>query len=159
MGKKTDTFATNLQTYSDQSFTLTPKLITACQAVPKLYEAYKKLEVAHNSRSQEIINGSGNDPNVFEPAIEKDPLLIKVGDGLTKVGTELLTARKEKDTALTALKQINTKLQTETKAFETYISAKEKSKNPFKGKKSLPVAKDLIKSAKDLILRNSAVTG
>jgi rubrerythrin len=157
MGKKTDTFTTNLQNYSDQSLTLTPKLIVACQSVPKLFDSFSKLETAHNARSTQIIKECGNDPNEFEPKIAKDPDLTKLDAALEKIGGELMAARHAKETSLAALKQITVKLKTETKTFETYISAKEKSKNPFKSKKSLPTAKELIKAANDLIIRNQAV--
>jgi rubrerythrin len=157
MGKKTDAFTTNLQTYSDQSLDLTPKLITACQQVAKLFDQFSALETQHNARSSAIINKAGDDPTIFEPLIAKDPELTKLGTALDQVGKELMKARSDRESAKNGLKTVTAKLKVETAAFTTYITGKEKSKIPFKGKKSVPMAKGLIKAANDLIMRNEAI--
>ena len=153
MGAKTNTFTQNLQTYSDQAHAETNKLLIACNTVATKNDEYTTKERAHNARCTEIITKCGGDANRFEPMIDSDPKCKQLGTDLATLGAALLNARQTRTSSKTSLRNLLTKLETETTTFSAYITKKESSKNPFKTKKSLPTAKEALKSAKDLITK------
>ena len=57
----------------------------------------------------------------------------------------------EQQIAVEQLRTVSKKLKDTITAFEKYVVAKEKSKNPFKGKKSVPMAKVYIANAKNFM--------
>ncbi len=116
---------------------------------------WRKVEQRHTARSLEIQKEFNNDPNVYEPKIESDREMNSLNDDLDEISRKTKPKLvKQRDEALATLKTLTAKLKDATDTFEAHITKKEKSINPFKGKKSVPTAKDAIKCARELIAKN-----
>jgi endo-1,4-beta-mannosidase len=152
VGAKTNAFCLNLEKYSTDSETLAKEVIAVCQEWANHFSDYQNLETAYNVRVSEINREVGRGGNI-QPRIDNDNELRKINDQLELVVPNLNTSRTERKLVLAKLQAMIRSLKTETANFSAYISKKEKSKNIFRGKKSLSTAKTAITGANDLIVK------
>lgn len=81
----------------------------------------------------------------FEGEIPEDDVLgVKLSSQFDDMADQFAKVQTAQQIAIEKLRTASTKLRQEVTKFEKYVSTKEKSKNPFKGKKSVPNAKALI---------------
>jgi len=117
--------------------------------ISKLSAQGAKLYEAHKVRLQQMEKEMGLRPGADDPELEQrletDPAMKKIDAASAQIGNELdqLMTRRiaEKKNLVTAGKA----LRTATNALKTFVEKKEKSKNPFKSKKSVPEAKRIVK--------------
>jgi hypothetical protein len=115
MGKKTDKFTSDLTKFGDECEGILTKLVQAGD------------EMAANSDEWDKYRSNYNDPGFEKVRTDREEIWER--------GMQL--CRDLHDAAH--------KLNLVLSEFRTYIQKKEKSKNPFKSKKSLPAAKDTIR--------------
>jgi len=160
MGKKTNEFMAAVD-----------KLIGECMEPLRIFLGYADLvkditaKMARNLDEYEqmqrdvlrvIVSGDLAKPNrkptkEDEERANADPRLIAIGKAGEKLFEQKVDASNELKKARTelfkAVKALNDKLT----AFKTYVFAKEKSRNPFKSKASIPVAKDVIRKGDEAV--------
>lgn len=99
-------------------------------------------------RFDQLMKLHKRDLKIVQPLMFTDPVYVKydkMGEELTvKWNAERKKMRTARNELFNALHRMNAKLL----EFETFVAKKEKSKNPFKSKKSLPAAKDFIAASR-----------
>lgn len=149
MGKKTtkminecEEFMTECKQHIDDYFTnydAFEKLLPTCQSfAAPLTKRYNELLVIHKKDLEATRQSLFTDPEYLRIDAEADKVLVQTN-----------AAEKGFNDAKRELGISLGKLDRKLQVFETFITKKAKSKNPFKSKKSIPAAKDFITAARE----------
>lgn len=161
MGKKTDKFIADLQKLLEDCETPIAEFSRICTEMNRLQKRLAEISDADSERRREL-SGQANDGRQGQEGVTNqsleleelyttDPQLKAYDDELTLLNPQFLTLLSRKNTSKTTLKNAIRPFKETLDEFSTYITKKEKSKNPFRGKKSLKSAKDFIKQMDDML--------
>lgn len=141
MGETTNAFETTLGKAVEQC----RKLIQdRRRADTKIEEIRDPLLAVSNALQKRVAFFGGDIP-------DNDELGVKLSRQFDDMADEFAVAQTAQQIAVDKLRKASTKLREDVTKFEKYVASKEKSKNPFKGKKSVPNAKALINQANDFL--------
>ncbi len=144
MGKKTDAYIKELDKLIFDCMKPMSAVIQAKARLADMTKEVKVIEAAHNKRCNEI-DPTGSTQH--EAEIASDPQIKKLDKQLDVMNDQFTELFSAKQSVKDSLKTVAIKFKTKLGEFETYITKKEKSLNPFRGKKSVPAAKKYIKDA------------
>lgn len=148
MGKKTEKWIKQLNSLVDDCDNLYQKLTGIVGALAIVREESADLARAHSKRVNEI------DPNgttQHEDEISNDPEIQRINNELDSVNKDFSNLLREKSKTKQSLGAKANEFKGVLIEFNTYIVKKEKSKNPFRGKKSVPAAKEYIATGTELL--------
>jgi hypothetical protein len=114
-------------------------------------EQYVKLAGTCKTTWTELEKAVKESKDIDKEVINKDPATDDDWNRMEKAHTRMM------DLCNKQLEPLNKQVTELTDKFETYLKKKEKSKNPFKTKNSLPAAKCLVAEARRIITSNTAV--
>lgn len=141
MGDTTDAFQATLTKALDQC----RKLIQdRREADAKIEEIREPLLAVSNMLQKRVEHFNGDIP-------EDDAVGVKLSNQFDELAGDFAQFQTTQQIAVDKLRRSSTKFREEVVKFEKYIVSKEKSKNPFKGKKSVPNAKAMILQANSFL--------
>ena len=155
MGAKTAKFIKECEGAALACSPLGASLAQINKAITDNVKAGQALYAAHAKRvgelEKELGLGSGADNAKLEALLNgKDPVIAKIDKDSDAIGKNSTKLRAEKTKIIGELQKLFTPFKSKVAEFEKFIDTKEKSKNPFKSKKSLPDAKKFVAKMKEL---------
>lgn len=101
-----------------------------------------RLTQMHDQRSKEIDPGGTTQ---HEEEIQRDPQIKKIEAAMDILNNELMKLRPTREKYATALRKQAIAIDKKNEEFRQFLLKKNKSKNPFRSKKSLPSAVAYLK--------------
>jgi chromosome segregation ATPase len=148
MGKKTNNWIKQLNKLAGECDEHLQRIYAIAERMGEVKKELVDLEHAHNKRTHEI------DPMAstqHEKEIMNDPEIKRIEKELDTIGKDFGSLMGDKSRAQEQLKGKAIEFKGILTEFSTYITKKEKSKNPFRGKKSVPAAKQYIAQGEDFL--------
>lgn len=160
MGAKTNQFIKDIEGLALGCGPLGLQLAQIYGQIQKLTKEGQDLYGMHAKRlavlEKQLGVRPGADDTRLEKLLETDPVIGKIDKRSDAIGQETNKLRLEKTKIVAELKKVFTPFKNKLAEFEAFISKKEKSKNPFKSKASVPGAKKFIARMKKL--QNDMIT-
>jgi hypothetical protein len=153
MGKKSDKFIGDITTLIDDCNTLISSYVGKAKELKEAKALSDKLLAASDAAQTKFLKEKfGMPPEADWPpevadALSKDPLFNKCCDALNAQAQKVHDLGSQLDKTKRSIVQTRTGMKQKLDAF---LANKEKSKNPFKSKKSLPTARAFLQNATTL---------
>jgi hypothetical protein len=148
MGKKTSKFIAAIEDLQKQCKTQMEGYIKTGEESVRLEPLADQLVAACIKRFNDLLVANGKDRERARQAICVDPEYLEHEKQSDALGLRLTKLKKERSQAKDGIFNALAKMTPKLDEFEKYIAKKEKSKNPFKSKKSVPAAKDFIAASR-----------
>jgi hypothetical protein len=165
MGKKSDTFTTNISTHSHDVHVESFNLQTVCNKLAELHDVViqqlpvRKYHVDKIMLELGLANKSSDNAKTLQTAIDNNGEVKKIDAILQGCSTKRSELTTKKSAAIMALGKALASLKKETADFNTYLTGKAASKNPFKTKNSLAAGQSTVSAAKLLITATEQLLG
>lgn len=148
MGKKTTKFIAAVQELQTECKTQIENYLNSISETAKLEPLADRMVQQCIERYNELLKQNNNDKEKVAHLLSTDPEYLRREKESDSLGMKLYELKRARSRAKDGLFNALSKLDHKLGEFDKFIAKKQKSKNPFRSKKSLPAAKDFVAASR-----------